>query len=138
MKQLCIKHKINNKVTRYSQVRNEYRCSYHRCRFLGNVLWEHPVNRCKWSCKFSNTHLWLSGLGETNPRIIKRLHYFNNYITLTQQTNHKDVVLNISLWERKKRCQLHKTAVAKDKNLIFSPLITVFPYGTNISSLNDN
>lgn len=111
----------NNKVTRYSQVHNEYRCSYHHCRFLGNVLWEHPVNQCRWSCKFSNTHLWLSGLGETNPRIIKRLHYFKKYTTLTQLTNHKEMVATISLWERKQDGNCTKLQWAKTKSNPPSP-----------------
>lgn len=143
MKQLCIKHKIN-KVIRYSQVRNEYRCSYHHCRFLGNVLWEHPVNQCRWSCKFSNTRLWLSGPGETNPRIIKSYILFQfsiTYITLAQLTK-KATKIGFQTCPFKRRRKKKKTLTnaqnwnKQRQNVIAPPPTNVLPYDTKHPSDN--
>lgn len=119
MKQLCIKHNINNKVIRYSQVRNEYRCSYHHCRFLGNVLWARPENQCRWSCKSSSTRLWLSGLGERDPRIITSHMLFQfsvTYITLAKLSQ-KPTEMDSKYFplKGKKTWQMYKAATSKDK-----------------------
>lgn len=59
---------MRNKITRHNQVHNECRYSFRHCRFVDNVLLEHPVNQYRWNYKSSNTHLWLFWQGETNPR----------------------------------------------------------------------
>lgn len=38
---------MRNKITRHNQVHNECRCSFRHCRFVDNVLLEHPVSQCR-------------------------------------------------------------------------------------------